>query len=147
MGKTSSTPPGLPRGTAIDVPLPERPFTSIAATVWGGTHVTAVERVGIRCATAALAEGPDARALSPRVFEVPTGRWRLPRPVGVFTRGGRGSAKGSRVEVTALALAGDGRDGSAKVEDPKSLRGVKVGDQVEITYTQALAMSAALAGK
>ena len=75
MGKTSTL-PDLPRGTAIDVPLPERPFRRLLPPFWGGTHVTvACERVGIRCATAALAEGPDAHTLSPRVFEVPTGRW------------------------------------------------------------------------
>jgi Cu/Ag efflux protein CusF len=35
----------------------------------------------------------------------------------------------------------DGSINSFKVEDKKSLDGVKVGDQVEITYTQALAIS------
>ena len=41
----------------------------------------------------------------------------------------------------------DGKKASFKVEDPKNLQGVKVGDQVEITYTQALAISVAPAGK
>lgn len=35
----------------------------------------------------------------------------------------------------------DGRKMSFKVEDPKNLQGVKAGDQVEVTYTQALAIS------
>jgi hypothetical protein len=35
----------------------------------------------------------------------------------------------------------DGRKMSFKVQDPKNLEGVKVGDKVEITYTQALAIS------
>ena len=35
----------------------------------------------------------------------------------------------------------DGRKITAKVEDAKNLAGVKVGDHVEITYTQALAIS------
>lgn len=35
----------------------------------------------------------------------------------------------------------DGRKMSFKVENPKNLEGVKVGDKVEITYTQALAIS------
>jgi Cu/Ag efflux protein CusF len=35
----------------------------------------------------------------------------------------------------------DGRKLSSKVENPKNLEGVKVGDQVEITYTRALAIS------
>ena len=30
---------------------------------------------------------------------------------------------------------------SVKVEDPKNLAGVKVGDKVQVTYTQALAVS------
>jgi ribosomal protein S17 len=37
----------------------------------------------------------------------------------------------------------EGQKMSFKVEDPKNLQGVKVGDQVEITYTQALAISVA----
>jgi hypothetical protein len=41
----------------------------------------------------------------------------------------------------------DGQKMSFKVEDAKNLQGVKVGDQVEITYTQALAISVASAGK
>ena len=41
----------------------------------------------------------------------------------------------------------DGQTMSFKVEDPKKLQGVKVGDQVEITYTQALAISVTPAGK
>lgn len=35
----------------------------------------------------------------------------------------------------------DGRKMSFKIEDPKNAEGVKVGDKVEITYTQALAIS------
>ena len=41
----------------------------------------------------------------------------------------------------------DGRKMSFKVEDRKNLEGVKVGDQVEITYTQALAVSVSAPGK
>jgi hypothetical protein len=35
----------------------------------------------------------------------------------------------------------DGRRLSTKVADPKNLAGYKVGDKVEVTYTQALAIS------
>jgi hypothetical protein len=35
----------------------------------------------------------------------------------------------------------EGRKVNVKVNDPKNLKNVKVGDQVEITYTQALAIS------
>lgn len=42
---------------------------------------------------------------------------------------------------------GDGRKMSFKVENAKNLEGYKVGDKVEITYTQALAISVASAGK
>lgn len=45
--------------------------------------------------------------------------------------------KAPSVTVTAA----DGRKMSFKVENPKNLEGVKVGDKVEITYTQALAIS------
>jgi Cu/Ag efflux protein CusF len=37
--------------------------------------------------------------------------------------------------------ADDGRKMSFRVENKKNLEGVKVGDRVEITYTQALAIS------
>ncbi len=37
--------------------------------------------------------------------------------------------------------AADGRKMSFRVENPKNLEGVKVGDKVQITYTQALAIS------
>ena len=53
------------------------------------------------------------------------------------------------VTVTALdpkapsvtVTSADGRKMSFKVENPKNLEGVKVGDKVEITYTQAIAIS------
>jgi hypothetical protein len=35
----------------------------------------------------------------------------------------------------------DGRTVTRKVEDPKNLAAVKVGDQIDITYTQALLAS------
>lgn len=53
------------------------------------------------------------------------------------------------VTITALDLkvpsisvtTADGRKMSFKIENPKNAEGVKVGDKVEITYTQALAIS------
>jgi Cu/Ag efflux protein CusF len=42
---------------------------------------------------------------------------------------------------SVTVTAADGRKMSFKVENPKNLEGVKVGDKVEITYTQALAIS------
>jgi hypothetical protein len=41
----------------------------------------------------------------------------------------------------------DGRKMSFKVDNPKNLEGVKAGEQVEITYTQALAISVAPPGQ
>ena len=41
----------------------------------------------------------------------------------------------------------DGRTMTFKVEDKKNLEGVKVGDKVQITYTQALAISVATSTK
>ena len=43
--------------------------------------------------------------------------------------------------------AADGRRLSFKVEDRKNLEGYKAGDKVEVTYTQALAVSVEPAGK
>jgi ribosomal protein S17 len=53
------------------------------------------------------------------------------------------------VTITALdpkvpsvtVTSADGRKMSFKVENPKNIEGVKVGDKVEITYTQAIAIS------
>lgn len=41
---------------------------------------------------------------------------------------------------SVTVTSSDGRKMSFRVEDPKNLEGVKVGDRVEITYTQALAI-------
>jgi Cu/Ag efflux protein CusF len=41
----------------------------------------------------------------------------------------------------------EGRKMSFKVENPKNLEGVKAGDKVEVTYTQALAISVTPPGK
>jgi ribosomal protein S17 len=35
----------------------------------------------------------------------------------------------------------DGKSTDVKVQDPKNLEKIKVGDKIEITYTQALAIS------
>jgi Cu/Ag efflux protein CusF len=46
------------------------------------------------------------------------------------------------IKVPSVTIKmGDGSITSFKVEDKKALNGVKVGDQVQITYTQALAIS------
>ena len=42
---------------------------------------------------------------------------------------------------TVTVLTEDGRTVSLKVEDKKNLEGVKVGDKVEVTYTQAFVVS------
>jgi hypothetical protein len=42
---------------------------------------------------------------------------------------------------SVTVTASDGRKMSFKVENPKNLEGVKVGDQVEVTYTVGLAIS------
>jgi Cu/Ag efflux protein CusF len=52
-------------------------------------------------------------------------------------------AKVPSVTVTSA----DGRKMSFKVQDAANLQGVKVGDKVEITYTQALAVSVAPGAK
>ncbi len=45
-------------------------------------------------------------------------------------------------KVPSIAVkAEDGRKMSFKVQDAKNLEGVKPGDKVEVTYTQALAIS------
>jgi ASC-1-like (ASCH) protein len=41
----------------------------------------------------------------------------------------------------------EGKTVEVKVKDPKNLEGVKVGDEVVITYTEALAISVEKAGK
>lgn len=52
------------------------------------------------------------------------------------------------VRTPAVTIkTGNGHKMSFKVENAKNLEGYKVGDQVEITYTQALAISVTAAGK
>lgn len=51
-------------------------------------------------------------------------------------------------KTPAITITNDhGHKMSFRVEDPKNLTGYKVGDKVEITYTQALAVSVTPAGK
>ena len=74
--------------------------------------------------------------------------------VGVGKEAGAGTAIGERkvrmvVTITAIDPAApavtvkepDGPSSVIKVKNPKNLEGVKVGDQVEVTFTQALAVS------
>jgi hypothetical protein len=52
------------------------------------------------------------------------------------------------MKVPSVAIkTDDGRKMSFKVQNAKNLEGYKVGDKVEITYTQAMAVSVASAGK
>jgi Cu/Ag efflux protein CusF len=51
-------------------------------------------------------------------------------------------------KTPAITITNDrGQKSSFRIEDPKNLAGYKVGDKVEITYTQALAVSVTPAGK
>jgi len=51
-------------------------------------------------------------------------------------------------KTSAVTITNDrGHKMSFRVEDPKNLTGYKAGDKVEITYTQALAVSVTPAGK
>ena len=52
----------------------------------------------------------------------------------------------AKVPSVTISLE-DGSKMSFKVENPKNLEGVKVGDKVQITYTQALAISVQAPGK
>ena len=58
-------------------------------------------------------------------------------PKVVRGTGNRPGATASRQE-TITVLSEDGRTLDFKVEDPKNLTGVKVGDKVDITYTAAV---------
>ena len=46
-----------------------------------------------------------------------------------------------RKNMTATIKGPDGKEETVKVRDPKNLAAVKVGDMVELTYTQALAIA------
>jgi hypothetical protein len=67
-----------------------------------------------------------------------------PRPGGSISQ-----QKTATVTIKAIdanvpsvtVLTEDGRSASFKVEDKKNLEGVKVGDKVEVTYTEAFAIS------
>ena len=74
-------------------------------------------------------------------------------------RGRPGGTIGQQVSTTVTVKAldpsvpsitvvtDDGRTVTRKIEDKKNLEGVKVGDKIEITYTEALLVSVAPAAK
>ena len=87
---------------------------------------------------------------------VPLAEAKLERNAPTATPGGS-LTQSMTATVTVLAIdakvpsitikSDDGRTMSSKVRDKKNLEGVKVGDKVQITYTQALAIGVQPAGK
>jgi len=68
------------------------------------------------------------------------------RPGGTMSQQATATVTVNAIDVKVPSVTittADGRKMSFKVDDPKNLQGVKVGDRVEITYTQALAISVA----
>jgi Cu/Ag efflux protein CusF len=71
-------------------------------------------------------------------------RGKGPRPGGTIAQQETATVtiKAINLETPSVTvLTEDGRTASFKVEDKKNLEGVKVGDKVEITYTEALMIS------
>jgi Cu/Ag efflux protein CusF len=72
------------------------------------------------------------------------------RPGGTISQQATATVTVTAVDTkipSVTVTTSDGKKMSFKVEDPKNLQGVKAGDRVEITYTQALAISVAPSGK
>jgi Cu/Ag efflux protein CusF len=67
-----------------------------------------------------------------------------PRPGGTISRQMTATVTITSIDMNVPSVTikrDDGSIASFKVEDKKNLEGVKVGDRVQITYTQALAIS------
>jgi ribosomal protein S17 len=67
-----------------------------------------------------------------------------PRPGGTISRQMTATVTITAIDMNVPSVTikkDDGSIASFKVEDKKNLEGVKVGDRVQITYTQALAIS------
>jgi hypothetical protein len=67
-----------------------------------------------------------------------------PRPGGTIAQQETATVTVKAIDVkvpSVTVLTEDGRTVSLKVEDKKNLKDVKVGDKVEITYTEAVAIS------
>ncbi len=67
-----------------------------------------------------------------------------PRPGGTITKQITATVTITAIDMNVPSVTikkDDGSISSFKVEDKKNLEGVKVGDRVQITYTQALAIS------
>jgi hypothetical protein len=73
-----------------------------------------------------------------------------PRPGGTVSRQMTATVTLQAIDLKVPSVTiktDDGSVSSFKVEDRKNLEGVKVGDRVQITYTQALAISVQAPGK
>jgi len=91
------------------------------------------------------------RLLKPGEAPVPTTQTDLvaSAPKGVKPAGVAGSQTTLTATIESLDLKGqkvtlkgpNGKNVTVKVKDPKNLAAVKVGDEVAITYTEALAIS------
>lgn len=82
---------------------------------------------------------PESPASTPAVVRTPGAK-----PGGTMSEQMTATVTVNAIDTKAPSVtvtAADGRKMSFKVENPKNLAGVKVGDKVEITYTQALAIS------
>ena len=69
-----------------------------------------------------------------------------PKPGGTISQKLTATVTVTAIDMTVPSVTikmDDGNISSFKVEDKKNLEGVKVGDRVQITYTQALAISVA----
>jgi hypothetical protein len=67
-----------------------------------------------------------------------------PRPGGTIAQQETATVTVKAIDTkvpSVTVLTEDGRTVSFKVEDKKNLKDVKVGDKVEITYTEAVAIS------
>jgi Cu/Ag efflux protein CusF len=67
-----------------------------------------------------------------------------PRPGGTLSQQETATVTIKAIDAkvpSVTVLTEDGRTASFKVEDKKNLQGVKVGDKVEITYTEAVMIS------
>jgi Cu/Ag efflux protein CusF len=91
--------------------------------------------------------GATPAAQSAQAAVVPGGG---PRPGGTISRQMTATVTVVAIDMNVPSVTikmDDGSQSSFKVEDKKNLAGLKAGDRVQITYTQALAISVEAPGK
>jgi hypothetical protein len=126
-----------PQGNVVTVTVDERVKNLPQVQVGDQVTVKYYEAIALR--VLAPGEAPSAGATG-AVATAPTGQ----KPAGVGAREVTVTATVEAIDQKASTVTFKGPQGKSvtvKAQDPNNLKKVKVGDKVEITYTEALGIS------